>query len=102
MRIQNVTGFDWDRGNLEKCQKHGVEIAEIESAFRQTMAVFPDPTHSKEEERFIGIGKTNRGRNLFIAFTLRSHSNEVLIRPISARYMHPKEVDNYEKEITRI
>ena len=73
MSIQNVTGFDWDRGNLEKCQKHGVEIAEIESVFRQTLAVFPDPTHSREEERFIGIGKTNRGRSLFIAFTLRSH-----------------------------
>ena len=102
MIIQNVTGFDWDRGNLEKCQKHGVEIAEIESVFHQTMAVFPDPTHSKEEDRFIGIGKTNQGRSLFIAFALRSHSGEVLIRPISARYMHPKEVDHYEKEITKI
>ena len=102
MSIQKVTGFDWDRGNLAKCQKHGVEIAEIESVFRQTLAVFPDPTHSKEEERFIGIGNTNQGRSLFIAFTLRSHSNAVLIRPISARYMHPKEVDHYEKEITRI
>ena len=102
MSIQNVTGFDWDRGNLEKCQKDSVEIAEIESAFSQTMAVFPDPTHSKGEERFIGIGKTNKDRNLFIAFTLRNHSDEVLIRPISARYMHQKEIDHYEKEITKI
>jgi uncharacterized DUF497 family protein len=102
MSIQNVTGFDWNRGNLEKCQKHGVEIAEIESVFSQTMAVFPDLTHSREEERFIGIGKTNQDRSLFIAFTLRSHSDEVLIRPISARYMHPKEVEHYEKEITKI
>ena len=102
MSIQNVTGFAWDRGNLEKCQKHGVEIAEIESAFRQTLAVFHDPTHSREEERFIGIGKTNQGRSLFIAFTLRNHSDEVLIRPISACYMHQKEVDHYEKEITKI
>ena len=102
MSIQTVTGFDWDCGNLEKCQKHGVEIAEIESVFNQTLAVFPDPTHSREEDRFIGIGKTNQGRNLFIAFTLRSHSDEVLIRPISARYMHPKEVEHYEKEITKI
>jgi uncharacterized protein len=102
MSIQNVTGFDCDRGNLEKCQKHSVEIAEIESAFRQTMAVFPDPTHSNEEDRFIGIGKTNQGRSLFISFTLRSHSDEVLIRPISARHMHQKEVDHYEKEFTKI
>ena len=102
MSIQNVTGFDWDSGNLEKCRKHGVEIAEIESVFHQTLAVFPDPTHSKGEERFIGIGKTNKDRNLFIAFTLRNHSDEVLIRPISARYMHQKEIDHYEKEITKI
>ena len=57
---------------------------------------------SKEEERFTGIGETNQRRSLFIAFPLRRHSDEVLIRPISARYMHPKEVDHYEKEITKI
>ncbi len=94
MSIQNVTGFDWDHGNLEKCQKHGVEIAEIESVFRQTLAVFPDPTDSREEDRFVGIGKTNQGRSLFIAFTLCSHSDEVLIRPISACYMHQKDLDH--------
>jgi len=71
MTIHNVAGFDWNHGNLKKCQKHGVEIAEIESAFRQTMAVFPDPTHSQGEDRFIGIGKTHQGRSVFIAFILR-------------------------------
>jgi hypothetical protein len=45
---------------------------------------------------------TKAGRSLFIAFPLRRHSDEVLIRPISARYMHQKEVDHYEKEITKI
>ncbi|TAK63908.1 BrnT family toxin [Methylobacter sp.] len=101
MTIHNVAGFDWDHGNLKKCQKHGVEIAEIESVFRQTMAVFPDPTHSQGEDRFIGIGKTHQGRRVFIAFTLRTHSDDVLIRPISARYMHQKEVEHYEKEISK-
>jgi hypothetical protein len=101
MTIHNVAGFDWNHGNLKKCLKHGVEIAEIESAFRQTMAVFPDPTHSQGEDRFIGIGKTHQGRSVFIAFTLRTHSDEVLIRPISARYMHQKEVEHYEKEISK-
>lgn len=101
MSIHNVTGFDWNHGNLEKCQKHGVEIAEIESVFRQTMAVFPDPTHSQGEDRFIGIGKNHQSRSVFIAFTLRTHSDDVLIRPISARYMHQKEVEHYEKEISK-
>lgn len=101
MRHHNVSGFDWNHGNLQKCQKHGVDIAEIESAFRQTIAVFPDPSHSQGEQRFIGIGKTQQGRSLFIAFTLRSQSGEDLIRRISARYMHQKEVDHYEKTIAK-
>ena len=48
------------------------------------------------------MAKINQGRSLFIAFTLRSYSDEVMIRPISARYKHQKEVDHYEKEIIRI
>ncbi len=31
-------------------------------------------------------------------FTIRKKGGEVLIRPISARYMQKKEVDAYEKE----
>ena len=47
-----VVGFDWDRGNRSKCQKHGVSIAVIESLFHGPIAVFPDPEHSAREERF--------------------------------------------------
>lgn len=99
--IQDVTGFDWDQGNLEKCQKHGVDIAAIESLFHQAIAVFPDISHSTGEDRLIGIGKTKKGRHVFVAFTLRTVGNAVLIRPISARYMHKKEVDHYEKAIAQ-
>ena len=73
--MQEVTGFDWDDGNLEKCQKHGVTIHAIESAFYQSIAVFPDPVHSDCDDRFIGIGKTSEGRHVFIAFTLRNSGN---------------------------
>jgi uncharacterized DUF497 family protein len=38
------------------------------------------------------------GRGVFIIFTLRRRGDEVLIRPISARYMHKKETETYEKE----
>ncbi len=67
------------------------------SFFLNLMAV----THSQGEDRFIGIGKTTQGRSVFIAFTLRTHSDDVLIRPISARYMHQKEVEHYEKETSK-
>jgi uncharacterized DUF497 family protein len=32
-----TAGFDWDRGNLEKCRRHGVEIADIEELFRRIL-----------------------------------------------------------------
>ncbi len=92
-------GFDWDRGNRGKCQKHGVSIAEIESLFGGTLLVGPDAEHSAVEQRFRAIGVTAQGRSLFVVFTWRQRRRQRLIRPISARYMHKKEVDAHEKEI---
>ena len=97
--IPTVVGFDWDRGNREKCQKHGVPIDVIERLFHSALGVFPDPEHSNREERFKAVGWTNDGRGVLIVFTLRVHGDEMLIRPISARYMRQKEIDYYEKEI---
>jgi len=95
----NIAGCEWDQGNRDKCQKHGVSIAAIESVFHGVVAVFPDPAHSQGEERLIAIGKTDEGRHVFLAFTLRRHGTETFVRPISARYMHRKEVEHYEKAI---
>jgi uncharacterized DUF497 family protein len=93
-----VVGFDWDAGNRDKCQKHGVSIVAIESLFQGPIAVFPDPLHSGREERFKAIGRTEGGRGVLIVFTLRVHDGETVIRPISARYMRRKESAYYEKE----
>ena len=93
-----VTGFEWDEGNRSKCQKHGVSTAAVESLFHRPIAVLPDPLHSKSEERFKAIGKTDKGRGIFVVFTLRARRGKTFIRPISARYMHGKEMDHYEKE----
>ena len=96
--IFNVKGFDWDRGNRTKCQKHGVSIAAIESLFRNSPRVAPAVKHLSEEERFIAVGRTDMGRALFVAFTIRVIDKRRFIRPVSARYMHAKEVAAYEKE----
>lgn len=95
------SGFDWDQGNRSKCQRHGVSINEIESLFRRDVLVSPDPGHSSREERYKAIGTTDTGRHVFIAFTLRQRGNDMLIRPVSARYMHRKEVAHYEKETSK-
>ena len=95
-------GFDWDSGNRGKCQKHGVSIAEIESLFRGMPLVGPDAGHSTVEKRFRAIGVTAQSRSVFVVFTWRQRRQERLIRPISARYMHKKEVEAHEKEIPRL
>ncbi len=91
-------GFDWDDGNWPKCGKHGITRDEIETLFAGDPAVYPDPAHSQREERMLAIGTTESGRWLLAAFTLRRRGRETLIRPISARYMHEKEVEHYERQ----
>lgn len=93
-----VAGFEWDTGNRAKCEEHGVSVAEIEGLFRDGPAVYADPNHSLEEQRLRAIGTTKAGRWLLVAFTLRQHDDNTLIRPISARYMRQREVDHYERQ----
>ena len=93
-----VSGFDWDEGNRDKCQDHGVPIAEIEGLFRHGPRIAPDPRHSADEDRLIAVGRTSTGRPIFVAFTVRTKDNRRLIRPVTARYMHAREIAAYEKE----
>ena len=78
-------------------QKHGLSIAEIESVFDRPVVILPDTGNSQDERRFRAIGTTAKDRKAFVVFTQRERGAGVLIRPISARYMHKKEVDLYEK-----
>jgi uncharacterized DUF497 family protein len=93
-----LAGFDWDEGNRKKCQKHGVTLDEIEAALTRPMRVFPDPAHSAVETRYLGIGTTAASRHVLIAFTYRTLGEERFIRPISARFMHAKEIQHYEAQ----
>ena len=97
-----VAGFDWDEGNRSKCREHGVSQVAIESMFRGSVAVLPDPRHSTSEERYKAIGRSDDGRCIFAVFTLRTRRGKRLVRPISARFMHKKEVDYYEKETSAL
>ena len=89
-----ISGFDWDRGNWPKCGKHGVSREEIEEIFAGVPAVMADP-HPREP-RMRAIGKTRSGRYIFLVCALRTVHGRTLIRPISARYMHKKEIAHYE------
>jgi uncharacterized DUF497 family protein len=90
--------FDWDSGNRAHCQRHGVSIAEIEGLLRGEPRIAPDPKHAHLEDRLIAVGRTAQGRPLFIAFTIREKLGQRVIRRVSARYMHEREIRNYEAQ----
>lgn len=95
------SGFDWDEGNIEKCGKHGVTLAEIERMLETPVLLVDDPAHSATEIRQCAIGATEAGRDLFVSFTLRERAGRSLVRPISARYMHRPEVNRYGQTPSR-
>ena len=92
-----ITGFEWDKGNARKNDKHGVSAAEAEQVFfNQPLLLLDDTKHSQAEPRFHALGKSHAGRLLHITFTLRGDASK--IRVISARDMHRKERSIYEQE----
>ena len=97
MKLPVPICFEWDAGNLNKnWEKHKVSAKETEEIFlNETLKIFPDPGHSKVEERFVAYGITDEGRRLTVVFTLRAKKT---IRPISARDQSKKERRQYEKE----
>ena len=98
MSLPAIRGFDWDDGNRDKCQKHGMSIEEIEAVFTRPVVILPDRESASGERRLKAIGRTPAGRHAFIIFTWRAeHAGSALLRPISARYMHKSEVEAYEK-----
>ena len=91
---QDFFGFEWDDGNREKCLKHGVTTLDIETLFSKPLLVLHDPHDRTPERRFRAIGQTTGRRFIFVVFTVR----DGMIRPISARFMHQKEIKRYEKD----
>lgn len=96
--LDGVFGFDWDQGNAAKnWAGHKVSQAEAEQIFlNQPLLLLADPGHSRAEDRFHALGRTNEGRLLHLSFTLRRSGT--LIRVISARPMHRKERLRYAQE----
>ncbi len=88
--------FEWNKGNVGKNKKHGLEDAHCEEPFFDVdKVIYADAIHSSGEERFILLGKTKTGRLLFVAFTVRGGK----VRVISARDLNKREVHLYEKAV---
>jgi uncharacterized DUF497 family protein len=87
--IDDCEGFQWDAANSGKIwERHRVAPTECEELFfNGPLIVGEDDEHSASEQRMFGLGKSDAGRLLFVAFTVRGR----LIRVISARDMSRKE-----------
>lgn len=90
--------FDWDKGNKDKnIKKHGIINEDAESVFLDSISLLAeDLKHSKFEDRFQIIGKSEHNNLLSIFFTIRKEK----IRIISARKMNTKEKNIYESQKT--
>jgi hypothetical protein len=96
--LPEVLEFEWDEGNEQKnWLKHRVSAEEAEEPFfSDEVLILEDLRHStKQEARYILIGKSKQGRMLFTVYTIRKEK----IRIISSRDADRKEVLLYEKAL---
>ena len=85
--------FEWDEGKAKgNLIKHGVSFDEAKTVFDDLLYVdFYDPSHSEDEDRYLAIGESSRGRLLIISYTERGNKN----RLISARETTKTERETY-------
>lgn len=88
--------FEWnDTKAASNLSKHKVSFEEAKTVFNDPHYVdFYDPDHSKDEERYLIVGASNRGRLLIVSYMERGDS--ILI--ISAREVTRTEREAYEEE----
>jgi uncharacterized DUF497 family protein len=88
-----MAGYDWhDEKNKENIKKHKV-------SFEEAITIFSDPflritgerSEDYPEDRFIALGQSSSGLNLFVVFCERKIEEEEVIWVISARKQTPKE-----------
>ena len=91
--------FEWDPSKAEEnLRRHRVDFRDAATIFRDLLGITVfDPCHSKEEDRYITIGKSLAGRLLIVAHTDRGDR----IRIISSRELTSSERKAYENEIRR-
>jgi uncharacterized protein len=91
--------FEWDENkNRSNYAKHGVWFEEAQTIWADPESFeFFDPEHSSNENRFIRIGHSTRGRILLAVFCERAEGS--MIRIISARKATTNEMREYEKGI---
>lgn len=93
--MKDALSFEWDPEKAaDNLKKHGVSFDEASTVFGDPLAgIIFDEDHSRNENRYIILGESNRRRLLVVGFTDRDPK----IRIITARTTDPKERRDYEQ-----
>ncbi len=79
----------------QNLKRHKVSFEEASTVFGDTLSrTIDDPLHSEDEERYIILGQSIRGRLLVVVHMIRGN----VIRIISARTATPSERKKYEED----
>lgn len=86
--------FEWDEEKAKSnLFKHGISFDEAKTVFDDPLYVdFYDPDHSREENRYIIVGESVKGKILLVSYTEREDN----IRIISCRKATKQEKITYE------
>lgn len=86
--------FEWDpKKARSNSRKHGVSFEEAITAFGDPLSLnMPDPDHSEDEQRYLVLGTSGRGRLLLVAYAERPPRTRI----ISAREASRSERRMYE------
>jgi len=87
--------FEWDEKKArDNLKNHKISFDEAVTVFSDPLSItIPDPEHSEDEQRHVGIGVSSRGRVLVVVHT-ESKGN---VRIISCRKATPRERRVYEE-----
>jgi uncharacterized DUF497 family protein len=90
-----MEAFEWDPNKAAaNLLKHGVSFWEARSVFADPCSsTIDDPDHSWDEQRFVTLGLSNRGRLLVVVHAERGQN----IRLVSARCANGHERDTYDR-----
>ena len=88
--------FEWDEKKADdNLRKHGVTFDEAKTVFNDPFSVtIYDPDHSSDEQRYIDIGLSSKGRLIVVSYMERGEK----IRIISGREATKKEEREYENK----
>ena len=88
-------GFEWDEEKAKaNLKKHRVGFDEATTVFTDPYSMtIHDPDHSADEQRYIDIGTSDKGRVLVVVYTERGSN----IRIVSCRKATPSERELYEE-----